>query len=127
MFTAGVADSLIKVSHVARTKQANQIAAGALGLFLHEAYGMYKREVPHVYESMEAWIDRRKRESPQFHYWHVAFQLEVLVLSFVRSLRSANFQLYVECITKLTPFGFSVWIIQTMRGGCQFMLEIWQL
>ena len=108
VFTAGVADSLIKVSHVARTKQAHQITANALALLLHEAYGMYKRKVPQVCESMDAWIGRRKRESPQFQYWHVAFQLEVLVLSFVRSLRSANFQLYVECITKLTPWFFSL-------------------
>ena len=40
VFTAGVADSLIKVSHVARTKQAHQITASSLALLLHEAYGM---------------------------------------------------------------------------------------
>eukprot|EP00794_Sanderia_malayensis_P001933 gene1933-2197_t len=82
-------DSLIKVSHVARTKQAHQITASALALLLHEAYEMYKTTAPQDHESIETWIDRKKRESPQFQYWHVAFQLEVLVLSFVRSLISA--------------------------------------
>ena len=80
MFTAGVADSLIKVCHVARTKQAHQITASSLAFLLHEAYGMYERKVPQVYESIEAWIDRRKRERPQFQYWQVASKLEVLVL-----------------------------------------------
>eukprot|EP00112_Aurelia_sp_Birch-Aquarium-sp1_P025733 Seg873.8 transcript_id=Seg873.8/GoldUCD/mRNA.D3Y31 product="hypothetical protein" protein_id=Seg873.8/GoldUCD/D3Y31 len=108
VFTAGVADSLIKVSHVARTKQAHQITASALALLLDEAYEIYKRKVPQVYESKEEWINRRKRESPQFQYWHIPFQLEVLVLSFVKSLKSANFQLYLECITKLAPWFFSL-------------------
>ena len=59
-----------------------------------------------VCESKQGWINTRKRESPQFQHWLVA--LEVLVLSFVISLRSANFQLYLECITKLTPCFFSL-------------------
>eukprot|EP00794_Sanderia_malayensis_P001833 gene1833-2057_t len=101
-------DSLIKVSHVARTKQAHQITASALALLLHEAYEMYKTTAPQDHEIIETWIDRKKRESPQFQYWHVAFQLEVLVLSFVRSLISGNFKLYLECITKLTPWFFSL-------------------
>ena len=108
IFTAGVADSLIKVSHVARTKQAHQIIASALALLLHKAFEIYKKKFPQVYESIETWIDRRKRESLQFQYWHVAFQLELVVLSFVRSIRSANFQLYLECITKLIPWFFSL-------------------
>ena len=108
VFSAGVADSLIKVSHVARTKQAHQITASTLALLLDEAYEIYRRKNSKVCASKETWTNRRKREIPQFQYWLVAFHLEVLVLSFVRSLRSANFQLYLECITKLTPWFFSL-------------------
>ena len=37
-----------------------------------------------------------------------ALQLELLVFSFVKSLREANFALYVDCLTKLTPWFFSL-------------------
>ena len=48
----------------------------------------------------------REQESPQFLFWHTALKLEILVLSFVRSLHEADFGLYVDSITKLVPWCF---------------------
>ena len=45
---------------------------------------------------------------PQFYFWYTALQLELLVFSFVKSLREANFALYVDCLTKLTLWFFSL-------------------
>ena len=50
----------------------------------------------------------KNQEIPQFYFWHTALQLELLVFSFVKSLREANFAMYVDCLTKLTPWFFSL-------------------
>lgn len=43
---------------------------------------------------------------PQFYLWYTTLQLELLVLTFIKSLRTGNFTLYVDSLTKLTPWFF---------------------
>ncbi|MES9879580.1 MAG: hypothetical protein ABW185_01715, partial [Sedimenticola sp.] len=59
-------------------------------------------------ETFEDWCPRRNLEIPQFQFWYTAFQLELLVLTFVRSLRTSNFALYIDCLTMLVPWFFSL-------------------
>ena len=42
----------------------------------------------------EAWCDKRKHNCPQFQYWATTLELEVCILTFVRSLRESNFAMY---------------------------------
>jgi len=58
--------------------------------------------------TFDAWYVQRKTESPQFLYWCTCLELEILVFTFVRALRTGDFDLYVESMTKLTPWFFSL-------------------
>lgn len=57
-------------------------------------------------EAFEEWCARCKQEAPQFYFWYTTLQLELLVLTFIKSLRTGNFTLYVDSLTKLAPWFF---------------------
>ena len=66
-----------------------------------------------------------EKESPQLLYWLTCLEFELLVFSFVCSLRTGNFDLYVDTLTKLTPWFFSMnhtnyarWMPVHVRGMC---------
>ena len=52
------------------------------------------------------WCNLQKKENPQFLYWYMTYELELLTLTFVRSLRSGNFQLYLDVIPHIVPWFF---------------------
>ena len=69
--TAGMADSLLKATHVMRTRRAHQITVAALHIQQHRAYDQYslsclKENLTQM--SFEAWHDERKPNCPQLHY-----------------------------------------------------------
>ena len=55
-----------------------------------------------------------------FKFWFTVLQLQLLtLLVFVRSLRTGNFQLYVQSLRRLSP-GSSLFTTTTMHNGYQF-------
>ena len=76
-------------------------------------------------ESFSGWCTRRKDKHPQFLYWYTTLELELLMLACVRSLRIGDFDLYVDTLTKLTPWFFSLnhihysrWMSVHVRDMC---------
>ncbi len=57
-------------------------------------------------QTFEEWCERCQKEIPHFKFWYTTLQLELLVLIYVKSLRTANFSLYIDCLTKLAPWFF---------------------
>jgi hypothetical protein len=108
--SSGVADSFLKASHISRTRHAHQVTACTLFILLKKAYNEYVSNNPEedVQIGFDDWCTQRKTESPQFLFWFTCLELELLVFSFVRSLRTGNFDLYLSTITKLTPWFFSL-------------------
>uniref|UniRef100_A0A1X7T7W9 Tesmin/TSO1-like CXC domain-containing protein n=1 Tax=Amphimedon queenslandica TaxID=400682 RepID=A0A1X7T7W9_AMPQE len=106
--SSGIADSFVKVTHVTRTRHAHQVTASSLHILLKKSYGQYKASVEpgNQPEPFEKWCEARRHESPQFQFWYTALQLEILILMFVKSLRTANFSLYTECLMHLAPWFF---------------------
>ena len=106
--SAGTADSFLKATHVTRTRHAHQVTASSLYILMKKAYACYleSSQPGDQHEAFEAWCAKRKQEAPQFSFWYTALQLELLVLSFVKSLRTGNFALYVDSLTKLAPWFF---------------------
>ena len=105
--TVGMADSLLKASHVMRTRKAHQITAAALYILQHHAYDHYSLTCSKYNQTLldfEAWCDERKQNCPQFHYWSTTMELEVCILTYVRSLREANFAMYLDALTELVPW-----------------------
>ena len=47
-------------------------------------------------------------EHPQFQYWSMVLNLELLVLNLVGSIRSGDFQQYMKSIQELIPWSFAV-------------------
>ncbi|KAJ8416192.1 hypothetical protein AAFF_G00382140 [Aldrovandia affinis] len=101
----GTADSFLKAAHVSRTRRAHQITAAALNVLQHRAYDNYCQTqtdgVPLVFE---AWCSQRAENIPQFQYWSIVLELELLMLVFVRSLREASFTMYLDTLTELAKW-----------------------
>ena len=103
--TAGTAESFLKTSHVKRIRHAHQVSASALSIPMHKAYDAYsfeEREPIPFYD----WCMKRVEASPQFQYWFIVMQLELLVLVYIRSLCESNFSLFVAVLVALTPWIF---------------------
>lgn len=108
--SSGTAESFVKVSHVTRTRHAHQVTASSLYILLNNAYIQYLEgtQITDQVLLMDEWCVRRQQESPQFFFWYTALQLQKLALAYIRSLRNANFKLYIDCLTKLVPWCFAL-------------------
>ena len=106
--TTGTAESFIKVSSVTRSRRAHQVTACSLFILLQKAYTKYKDGVVNKDDiiSFESWCAWQVSATPQFQYWYTALQLELLLLVFLKSLRVADFHLYVDCHSKMLPWFF---------------------
>ena len=76
--------------------------------------------------SFSAWCLKKVTAVPQFHFWYLTFQLELLLLVFVRSLREANFELYIDAVSKIVPWFFGLdntnsarWLPIHLRDMCK--------
>ena len=104
----GTADSLLKASHLTRTRHAHQVTAACLYILLKRSYDTYTQIVTPPPESFDTWRKRRMEESPQFQYWSVTLEFQLTIFSFVRSIREGNFQLYIEALDCLMPWFFAL-------------------
>jgi hypothetical protein len=104
----GVAESFLKCSHITRTRHAHQIIACSLYILLRKFYQEYVFDTIEDSPTFEMWCSERKEECPQFLYWFTCLEIELLILTFVRSLHIGDFALYVDALLKLTPWFFSL-------------------
>ena len=58
--------------------------------------------------SFDSWCTQQISTTPQFQYWHTALQLELLLLIFLKSLRAADFELYVDALSNMLPWFFAM-------------------
>lgn len=106
--TAGTADSFYQATHVMRTRRAHQITAAALYILQHRAYDKCSHsDVGDGPLDFETWCDV-KRNCPQFQFWDTTMDLEVCVLTYVRSLRQADFGMYLDALTELVPWFYTL-------------------
>ena len=98
----------MKVSHVTRTRHAHQVTVSALYILLKKAYAQHVESLDpdSQSEAFDNWCEKHSQEIPQFQFWYTTLQLELLVLTFVKALRTADFSLYVDSLTKLVPWFF---------------------
>ena len=105
--TPGTADSFLKVSHITRTRGAHQITFTSLFILKKRAYENYRLtlEENEVAVSFETWCKERASRSPYVRYWEIVMEMESFILTFVRSLRERNSDMYLDA---LTEFGHGV-------------------
>ena len=99
----GLVESFLSSSHLKRTRYAHKITACALYSLLRQAY-----QESDCDSSFDDFCDEQVKRHPQFRYWLIIMRLEVILLSFVRSLQQGNFELYIESLKKLAPLMFAL-------------------
>ena len=107
--TEGRAASLQKGSHTSRGQWAHQITAAALFILLHRSYGEYQQNTPEDEQlCFDLWCNEMASMHPQFDYWFKVWQLERLLLQFLRSQRQPNFASYLDSLGKIIPWMFAL-------------------
>ncbi|XP_052129864.1 uncharacterized protein LOC127751028 [Frankliniella occidentalis] len=65
----------------------------------------------------ESWRDDKRKAVPHFAYWHTFLILQLTMLQFVRSIRSADFACYVETLDLIMPWFFALDHLNYARWG----------
>ena len=107
----GTTESFLTVSNLAKTRQAHQITACCLYDLIKKAY---QHATDHAnpddieISDIFSWCSEQEKMIPQFQFWTTILNLELLVLSFVRSYRESDFKLYKESLSSLIPYFFAL-------------------
>ncbi len=103
--STGWAESLLSDTPVTRTRYGHQVTAASLHILRQQAYEQYclqECEVQNALPFLE-WRSVQCAEKPQFRYWNITLQLQLMMLQFVRSLQEADFDMYVHCLLQIAP------------------------
>ena len=122
----GTADSFLKAAHVTRTRHVHQVTACCLHILMKKAYLQYAEMKPDPgdVKTFEQWCDERSTESVQFYFWCTTLRLELLLMTYVRSLRESDFDLYVEILSKLIPWFFALDHVNYARWASVHMRDM---
>ena len=109
--TAGTAESFLSACSISKTRQAHQITSACLYKLLKTAYSHYCSKLSDSdyagVKSLEEWCHIRQEESPLFQFWYLVLAMELSILTFIRSIREGNFQLYCDVLYELIPHFFA--------------------
>ena len=99
-----------KYPHVTRTRRAHQVTASSLYLLHQSAYKEYIQALDDSSNAVpfEDWCDAGSDACPQFQFWYLILQLELAVMIYVRSIREADFLLYIEALFKIFSWFFAL-------------------
>ena len=108
--TSGRAEAMLSASHVKRTRYAHQVTVASLHVLQHTAYHNYcttleESEIPLNYT---AWCGVKAQQHPQFYYWSIVMELQLLMNMYIQSLREGNFNLYIDTLNELVPWFFAL-------------------
>ena len=108
--TAGRAESYLNAAHLTRTRYAHEVTAAALYILQQDAYEDYliQQTSSGRPQPFEDWCVKMRESNPQFMYWSLVLELELTVLSFLRSIRSSSFKDYVDALERLIPWFFAL-------------------
>ena len=93
-----------------RTRRAHQVTASSLYLLHQSAYKEYIQALDDSSNAVpfEDWCDAGSDACPQFQFWYLILQLELAVMIYVRSIREADFLLYIEALFKIFSWFFAL-------------------
>ena len=102
--SSGTAESYTLASSVTRTRQAHQITACTLYQLLKATYNEREQNDE---ADFDGWCEEQCKKYPQFRYWQTVLEVELIIFTFIRSIREANFSLYQESLSNLIPYFFA--------------------
>ena len=100
--TSGSAEGLLSASHMRRCRRAHEVTLASLYILQRLAF----ENLGDAELTFEDWCCQQSVEHCQFAFWSNVMKFQTAVLLFVRSLREANFALYVDSLTNLMPWFF---------------------
>ena len=103
--TQGVAESLLSATHVKRARYSHQVTAAALFVLMKRAFNSSNEDVST--DDFNDWCKRQSKH-PQFQFWSITLEIELLILTLVRSFRTADFPLYIHVLQQLLPWFFAL-------------------
>ena len=59
-------------------------------------------------DSYEDWKEKKESEIPHFKFWSMTRDMELLLLRYVRSLRTGFFDLYMKSLDEMLPWFFAL-------------------
>ena len=102
--TSGRVDSFLSESHVKRSRYAHLISLFAL-LSMAMAQEVFQESGCSSYED---WENQLKSKSVNTRYWFIVLEHETLLFIFIRSWRSADFDLFRRCLKEIIPWMFAL-------------------
>lgn len=106
--TPGVSEGILKSSHIKRARYAHEVSLMALNIVLFEKF---KNETGEEDNKYVEWIETKRRKSVQFQYWITTMELQAILLQFVKSERTADFDEFISVLEKMCP-----WYLATDHG-----------
>lgn len=97
--TPGRSEGILKSTHIKRARYAHEMSLMALNIVLFDQFNFESDG-----QSYTEWMQNKRRASPQFQYWITVMELEAMLLQFVRCLRSAEFDDYIEIMEQMCPW-----------------------
>jgi hypothetical protein len=98
--TAGRAEALISASNTARTRYVHQVTLATL----HQLQLTAFTELKDCSLSFDEWCKEMSANHPQFRFWDTVKKLELILCQFIKSLRTGNFELYVNALNDIMPW-----------------------
>ena len=96
----------MKSSLPKRLRYAYQVTCAELSMLMNEAYQKTNQN-----GDLNSWITTSKGKSVQFLYWFTVFELEMMPLAFVKSLRISNYKMSLTpCMFAMDHIHFSRWL-----------------
>ena len=94
--TFGVAESCRHCAHISRSRYLNTVSACVLYIMLRDSFQEYIDELPEGSQpiDIDKWCEDQK--SPMFRFYLLLLNLKLLVLQFVRSVRTGNIEIYIS-------------------------------
>ena len=89
-----------------RTKYSNQVKASALYKLQHQAF--LERQESEARMTFNEWYCQMEGKSPNFQFWLIVLKMEVVLFTFLLSIRTGNFQLYFYSLEKMIPWFFAL-------------------
>ena len=103
----GRAEALVKGAHVTRTRYAHQVTALSLSIFRKDAYTRYTavcEENGAELLSFKTWCIQQGSKVPQFKYWQTVYDMDMLLLRFVSSIRTGDLFLYEKSLNEIADW-----------------------
>ena len=104
--TPGKANAMLSgSSNITFCRYVHQVTACALYQSKKDAYYCYCNCTENPLSEAD-WL-KESLQQPMFKFWSVTLKMELILLQFVKAIRSANFNMYVSALQLIVPWMFS--------------------